>query len=97
MCVYVCVCVVVECPSLEYLQSLVTNSQLLKYMSPDRSEDDNEPCLVVHCTPAAVMANDAYQSWMLRSVVLSRLCNSDITEVVSNDTYITLCLRERRH
>lgn len=70
------VCVVVECPSLEYLESLVTNRQLLKYMLPDRSDDESEPCLIVHCSPAAVMASDAYQSWMSKLVVRPRLCNS---------------------
>ena len=68
-----CSCIVVECPSLEYLDSLVTNSQLLKYTSPDRTDDELEPCLIVHCSPAAVMASDAYQSWMSKLVVLSRL------------------------
>ena len=60
--------VVVECPSCEYLHSLVTNSHLLKYTSSRRSEAELEPCLIVHCTPAAVMSSDAYQSWMSQSV-----------------------------
>lgn len=60
-------CVVVECPSLEYLGSLVTNTQLLKYTS--KHGEELEPCLIVHCSPAAVMATDAYQAWMSQSVL----------------------------
>lgn len=63
-------CVVVECPSLDYLESLVTNSQLLKYTLQERSDEESEPCLIVHCSPAAVMSSDAYQSWMSKLVVI---------------------------
>ena len=65
--------VVVECPTFQYLDSLVSNSHLLKYTSSQISEDELEPCLIVHLTPAAVMASDAYQSWMSQSVTLSSL------------------------
>ena len=66
-------CVVVECPSCQYLDSLVTNSHLLRYTSSEIGEDELGPCLIVHLTPAAVMASDAYQSWMSRSVASSCL------------------------
>jgi len=58
------VCVVVECPSFQYLDSLVTNRQLLKYTSRHQSEDEFAPCLIVHLTPADVVASNTYQSWM---------------------------------
>jgi len=63
-----------ECPSVDYLDSLVTNSQLLEYTSAHRSDDEHTPCLVVHFTPAEVMASDVYQSWMSRWILLWLWC-----------------------
>jgi len=76
------VCVVVECPSIEYLDSLVTNSRLMKYMSARSSDDELEPCLVVHCSPAAVVTSAAYQSWMSQSVIPPRLSNCDYVLII---------------
>jgi len=53
----------------------------MKYMSAHNGEDEIEPCLIIHCSPAAVMASDAYQSWMSKSVVLYCLCNCNCTGV----------------
>lgn len=47
--------VVVDCPSSEYLESLLSNAELRKYQKFAQTDED-AACLVVHFTPEEVMA-----------------------------------------
>ncbi|XP_012284418.1 ribonuclease Z, mitochondrial [Orussus abietinus] len=54
--------IVVECPSEEYLPSLLNNSEFKGYQVGANEED--VACCVVHFTPSAVINTPEYKSWM---------------------------------
>jgi hypothetical protein len=62
------VVVVVECPTVEYIESLVTSEELMQYQSQTVSTTHLPACVVVHFTPAAVMRSTQYQEWLSKCV-----------------------------
>lgn len=69
MCVCTNVCVnkyfftVVECPSEDYLDSMLASPQLETHQNCSDT-DLNKPALIVHMTPLQVYKREEYQSWM---------------------------------
>ena len=55
--------IVVECPSVAHLDSLVNNERFAKHQQ-SATEDDNRAELVIHFTPKNVLTNPKYQKWM---------------------------------
>lgn len=56
---------VVDCPSEDYLDSLLSNQQLSTHQ--DCGDDDaRKPALVIHLTPVQVFETQMYQQWMDR-------------------------------
>lgn len=52
-----------DCPSPDYLESLVSNPQLKKHQKFAKLDNDGA-CLVVHFTPKEVIELPQYKSWM---------------------------------
>uniref|UniRef100_A0A3B4ZIX9 Zinc phosphodiesterase ELAC protein 2 n=1 Tax=Stegastes partitus TaxID=144197 RepID=A0A3B4ZIX9_9TELE len=55
--------IVVECPSEEFVDAVVTNQQLRRYQ---KGNTEDSPVLVVHMTPECVLKTDEYKEWMER-------------------------------
>ncbi|KAJ9587573.1 hypothetical protein L9F63_019004, partial [Diploptera punctata] len=55
--------IVVDCPMLSYIDSLVKNPMFARHQSSAKSEVDIA-YLVVHFTPSSVMEDPRYQKWM---------------------------------
>ena len=53
--------IVLECPSVDYIDSLVTNESILQNIS---NEDLNLISVIIHFTPTQVFENPKYQQWM---------------------------------
>jgi len=51
---------VVDCPSADYLESLVENKTLAEY----QSNSAGKVSLIVHFTPSLIMQSSAYQNWL---------------------------------
>jgi hypothetical protein len=54
---------VLDCPTEDYVDPLITNQQLL-----DLQTDDVKPVLMIHMAPAALIADPRYEAFMGRSV-----------------------------
>ena len=52
-----------DCPSEDYLDSLVTNKQLLGLQ-----EQSEQPLMMIHMAPASLITDPRYQAFMNRSV-----------------------------
>ena len=61
-------CSVVDCPSCDYLDSLIKSEQLSKYHHDQLSDDRPAVAIIVHFTPSDVMKHDDYQQWMNKLV-----------------------------
>ena len=57
---------VLECPSLEYLDSLVNNDHLNSLQRNEEQGKDLPAELVVHMSPVEVMDHPKYQDWIKR-------------------------------
>ncbi|CAG2163288.1 unnamed protein product [Oppiella nova] len=55
--------IVLECPSLQYIDSLLSNESILQSLS---NESSNLVSVVVHFTPSDVFTDERYQQWMKR-------------------------------
>ncbi|XP_077995055.1 zinc phosphodiesterase ELAC protein 2-like [Glandiceps talaboti] len=73
-------CIILECPSEDYLDSLESNAVFCDYQ---KSDTEMPAVLVVHQTPPHVVKTDRYQAWMERfgtstdHLVMNEDCNSD--------------------
>ena len=57
--------IVVECPTNDYLDSIVNHSAFLKYQdTSSRKEEDEEVHCIFHFTPENVLNDVRYQDWM---------------------------------
>ncbi|XP_046740756.1 ribonuclease Z, mitochondrial [Diprion similis] len=57
------VVIVLECPTVDHLESLVENPIFEDYQQ-STAEEDNIPFCIVHFTPVEVMADPRYKKWM---------------------------------
>ncbi|XP_046478204.1 ribonuclease Z, mitochondrial [Neodiprion pinetum] len=57
------VIIVLECPTVDYLESLVENPVFENYQQ-STAEEDNIPFCIAHFTPVEVMADPHYKKWM---------------------------------
>lgn len=57
--------IVIECPSVDFLDSLLEAKQFERHQMSARSEEDCAE-VVVHFTPSSVMQHAKYQDWMQR-------------------------------
>ena len=56
---------VVECPTNDYLDSIVNHSAFLKYQdASSRKEEDEDVHCIFHFTPENVLNDARYQEWM---------------------------------
>ncbi|GLG99578.1 Zinc phosphodiesterase ELAC protein 2, partial [Gryllus bimaculatus] len=55
--------IVVECPSVQYIENLVNNQLISQYQSSAVKEEDMAS-LIVHFTPQHVMTDPRYKNWM---------------------------------
>ncbi|XP_041854333.1 zinc phosphodiesterase ELAC protein 2 isoform X3 [Melanotaenia boesemani] len=55
--------IIVECPSEEFVEAIVANSQLRRYQM---GGTEDSAVLVVHMTPESVLETDQYKQWMER-------------------------------
>nr|CAH7765332.1 unnamed protein product [Callosobruchus chinensis] len=55
--------IVVDCPTVDYIDSLLTNESLKKHQRLATS-DEAVACLVVHFTPAEVVEHPSYKKWI---------------------------------
>ncbi|KAJ8979969.1 hypothetical protein NQ317_013717 [Molorchus minor] len=55
--------IVVDCPTEEYLDSLVNNDELKKHQVFAKNDEDLA-CLVVHFTPAVIVRHPRYKKWI---------------------------------
>ena len=55
--------IIIECPTAEFISSLVSNEQLRKYWEEGPC---TTPVVIVHLTPMAVFQNKEYEDWMKR-------------------------------
>lgn len=56
-------CVVVECPSEDYLESFVNHPAFAQYQTGMAKKDDVPYC-IIHFTPQKVMDDSRYLNWM---------------------------------
>ena len=56
---------IIECPTVDYIPSLVTNKQLNQYW-----EENSHvmPAVIIHLTPMIVFENEEYNQWRERQV-----------------------------
>ncbi|CAH3015232.1 unnamed protein product [Porites evermanni] len=69
---------IIECPSVDYIPSLVTNKQLNQYWEENTRV---MPAVIVHLTPMIVFENEEYKQWRERQVnplVSHLLINKDV-------------------
>lgn len=78
--------VVADCPSIEYIDSLITNPVWKKYS--DSAPEEDIPQIVVHFTPESVYLHPKYQDWLAKfgpttkHLVLNDSCRSLGSEAV---------------
>ena len=70
------VAAVIDCPSLDYLPSLLTNEALPQLLH----QDSRSPDIVVHNVPVHIFELPEYQAWMKRVA-------PSATHIVANDSY----------
>ena len=58
---------IIECPAVDYIPSLVTNKQLNQYWEENSHVT---PAVIVHLTPMIVFENEEYKQWRERQVNL---------------------------
>ena len=54
---------IIDCPTVEYMSSLVCNEQLSQYLD---GQSHDTPVLIVHLTPMRVFESEQYKQWRNR-------------------------------
>ena len=57
---------IIECPTVAFIPSLVSNEKLKKYWE---GGPNFTPVIIVHLTPMDVFQNEEYKDWMIGLVV----------------------------